>query len=125
MKIDFDASNHIVTVTKSGAASVSDIIEFIDKGVALGVKHVCFNLIFDMQNAKETGSFLELYELHKNLIKITDLTHDHRCALVFSPTENKSEKQFYETVSNNWGQGIFKVFFQLEEGFAWLKLSKK
>ena len=45
MKIDFDASNHIVTVTKSGAASVSDIIEFIDKGVALGVKHKCDNLI--------------------------------------------------------------------------------
>ena len=124
MKIDFDASDHIVTVTKSGAASVSDIIGFIDKGVALGLKHDCHDLIFDMQEAIETGSFNELYEFHKNLIQLTKLTNNHRCAVVFSPNENKSERQFYETVAANWGQGIFKIFFQLKEGLEWLKLSK-
>jgi len=125
MKIDFDRSNHIVTVTKSGVASVSDIIEFINKGVAMGLKHDCYDLIFDVQKTKETGSFVELYEFHKNLIQITDLTHNHRFAVIFSPTENKSEKLFYETVAANWGQGIFKMFFQLEDGLSWLKLSKK
>jgi predicted CopG family antitoxin len=100
MKIDFDTSNRLVTLTKSGEASVSDMIEFIDKGVALGLKHNCYDLLFNMQ--KEKGSFLELYELHKNLIEITDLTFGHRFAVVFSPSENKSGKQFYETISIDW-----------------------
>ena len=125
MKIDFDASNHIITATKSGLTSVSNIIEIINKGVALGMKHDCHDLLFNVQKTQETGSFRELYELHKKLILLTDLTYQHRCAVVFSSTANKSDKQFYETTAANWGQGIFKVFFQIEEGLAWLKRSKK
>lgn len=125
MKLEFDERNHIVTLTKYGSASISDIIELINSAVALGEKHNCYNLIFNLQKAQETGSFTELYEFHKNLTQVTNLTQNHRCAVVFSPTENKVDKQFYETVGSNWGQGIFKIFFQMEEGLEWLKLNKK
>jgi hypothetical protein len=124
LKIEFDKLNHIVIVTKLGPVRIPDIIEFIDGAVAIGEKHKCYNLIFNVQNAKEIGSFNELYEFHKNLIQMTNLTHDHRCAVVFSERANKPEKQFYETVGANWGQGIFKIFFKMEDGLKWLKLSK-
>ena len=125
MKIEFDKHNHIVTATKYRSSSISDIIECINKAVSLGEKQNCHDLLFNMQNAIESGSFNELYEFHKNLIQVTDLTHDYRCAVVFSEKANKSEKQFYETIGSNWGQGIFKVFFQIEDGLKWLKLSNK
>jgi len=124
MKMDYDASDQIITITKSGLATVSDIIETINETVSFGDKKNCYNFLFNVQNTIETGSFNELYEFHKNLTQVTNLTHEHRCAVIFSPEANKSRTQFYETISFNWGQGIFKVFFQLEEGRTWLKLNK-
>ena len=125
MKIEFDKQNHIVIATKFGPAGINEIIQFIDAGVSLGDKHNCYNILFNMQEAEETASFLESYEFHKNLIRKTALTHDHCCAVVFAPSENQNEKQFYETVAFNWGQTIFKTFNNLEKGLAWLKLQKK
>ena len=121
IQLEFDKLNQIVIAKKYQEASISDIVEFINKAVSFADKHNCFNILFNMQKAEETGSFLESYELHKNLLQMTDLTYDHCCAVVFSPREIKSEKKFYETVSANSGQGIFKIFFDLEEGLAYLK----
>ncbi|RLD80013.1 MAG: hypothetical protein DRJ07_11005 [Bacteroidetes bacterium] len=124
MKIYYDASNQIIIVTKSGLASVSDIIELINEAVSLGDKKNCCKFLFNMQNAIETGTFNELYEFHKNLTQVTNLTYDHRCAVIFSQKADKRRKLFYETISSNWGQGIFKIFFELEEGLIWLKRNK-
>ena len=124
MDLEFDNVNQIVFAKKFGAAGISDIIEVINQGVSLGEKHNCYKIFFDMQNVEETASFLELYEFHKNLLQMTSLTFEHCCALVFSPEENKSEKLFYETVATNWGQPVFKVFCNLDEGLAWLKKQK-
>lgn len=121
MKVEFDKLNRMVVVTKNGSARISDIIELIDMAVSFGEKYNCYDIIFNLQNVKEDASFNELYHLHKNLIMITTLTYEHRFALIFSPDENKLKRQFYETVGANWGQKIFKVFFDFEEGVEWLK----
>jgi hypothetical protein len=124
MTIKFDKQSQIVFAKKFGASGIADIIELINHGVSLGEKHNCFKILYNMQEAEETASFLESYEFHKNLIQMTDLTLDHCCAVVFSPLENKSEKLFYETVATNWGQTVFKIFCNLDEGLAWLKNQK-
>lgn len=124
MEIEYDDVNQIVIATKFGPAGITEIIEFINAGVTLGEKHKCYKILFSMQEAKETASFLESYEFHKNLIKMTSLTMDHCCAVVFSPLENKNEKKFYETIAANWGQSIFRTFIDREKGFEWLKLQK-
>ena len=121
MTIEFDKQNQIVFAKKFGASGIADIVELINHGVSLGEKHDCYKILYNMQEAEETASFLESYELHKNLLQRTDLTLDHCCAVVFSPEENKSEKLFYETVATNWGQTVFKIFCNLDEGLAWLK----
>jgi hypothetical protein len=125
MKIAFDQLNQMVTVTVNGSVRISGIIELIDRAVSLGEKHNCYHIIFNLQKAKENASFNELYELHKKLMQLTTLTYKHQIALVFSPDENKFKRQFYETVGANWGQKIFKVFFDYKEGFEWLASIKK
>ena len=124
MKTEYDDVKQIVVATKYDASGIADIIELINQGVYLAEKHNCYEILFNMQEAEETASFLETYEFHKNLIQMTDLTFDHCCAVVFSSLANKNEKKFYETVATNWGQTIFKTFNDLEEGFEWLKLQK-
>jgi hypothetical protein len=120
MTTEFDRQNQMIVATKFGPSGIIDIIKIINQAVSLGEKHNCYKILFNVQNAEETASFLELYEFHKNLIQMTSLTFEHSCAVVFSPDENKSEKLFYETVATNWGQTVFKIFCNLDEGRAWL-----
>jgi hypothetical protein len=124
MTTEFDRQNQMIIATKFGPSGILDIIKIINQAVSLGEKNNCYNILFNAQNIEETASFLESYEFHKNLLQMTDLTLDHCCAVVFSPEENKSEKLFYETVGTNWGQTIFKIFNNLDEGLAWLKKQK-
>jgi len=123
MKIEFDNRIKIVIASKSGTVNVSEIIRLINTSVALGIKHKCYCILFNMTKVEEIYSFMEEYKLNQNLINLTDLTYDHHCAVVYTPSKFKTvdELQFKERVAVNWGQGIFKIFIDLEEAIEWLK----
>jgi hypothetical protein len=122
MKIEFDLRNNLIMATKFGPSSYLETIEFINKAIALGNKHKCYHILFNMQKTEETFSFMEGYDLNKNLLKVTDLTHKHRCALIYSGNSRDINKiKFKETVAGNWGQDIYKIFYNVDEGINWLK----
>ncbi len=123
MKIEYDHLNKIVIASIFGAVGVSGIIELINESVRFGRKHNCSNILFNMTEAEEILSFIDEYELCKNLNRITELTPSHYCAVVyhFNKLKNENELTFKEVVAQNWGQRGFKVFFDKEEGTEWLK----
>lgn len=127
MKIEFDRLSKMVIASAFGAVKVSDIVKLINESVSLGIQYNCYCILFDMTKAEEIYGFMDEYELNKDLTKLTDLTHSHRCAVVYHPNNQKSESQlkFKETVADNWGQGIFKIFFDIEEGIEWLTTHNK
>lgn len=94
MDIEFDDVNRIVFVTIFGDVGITDIIELINHGVSLGEKHNCYKMLYNMQEAVETASFLESYEFHKNLIQMTSLTYYHCFAVIFSPLKTKRKNSF-------------------------------
>lgn len=121
MKIELDNQNKVVIASQSGKTHISDVIELINKAVFFSANYQCYEILFNMKKAELEYTFMEIYNLNKNLIQVTDLTYKYNCAVVYSPNTKTNEIQFYEIVGSNWGQGIFRIFFKFEEGIQSLK----
>ena len=123
MEIKFDNKQKVVFAAKEGLTSYANVIELINEAVAVGIKHNCLSILFNMQKLTETFSFLEEYILNEYLLKNTDLTIHHRCAVIYSPKDSREpeEIKFKQTVADNWGHDIFKIFHDLNAGLNWLK----
>jgi len=120
MKFTFDKQKNIVVATIVGLVDIIKIVEYINNAVAYGEKHNSYSILFNMQKAEETFSFMDEYDLNKNLTRKTNLTNTHRCAVIYSYNKKKNKIEFKETVAFNWGQGIFKMFCDIDEGLEWL-----
>ena len=122
MSLYYDTENHLVITVASGIVGMNETMNMINNAVILGEKHNCYRLLFDMREVEEVFSFIEEYNLAKSLTQKTTVTLQHRCAIIYASPKNKMnyDVTIKETIAFNWGQTVFKVFLDMEEGREWL-----
>ena len=117
----------------SGPMDLDTLIQMINDAVKQGDANNCDRLVFDMRQAKFKLSFIDEYEFHKNLLRLTNVRLNHKCAVIVSYDDDlngqkygeqytKSITDFASTVGGNWGtKSVYEFFDDFDEAVKWLK----